>query len=69
MKVVSSGERSADLAVRLGYAGVEHDTVPDMLDALRACPTGRVEVLANYTAFRDLNKALQNTAKKEQQNG
>ncbi|AWT25248.1 UDP-N-acetylmuramoylalanine--D-glutamate ligase [Corynebacterium provencense] len=58
LKVVASGERSADLAVRLGYAGVEHVTVPDMLEAVRACPPGRVEVLANYTAFRDLNKAL-----------
>lgn len=61
LKVVASGERSADLAVRLGYAGVDHDTVPDMLDALRACPPGRVEVLANYTAFRDLKKALEKT--------
>ncbi|AGP31769.1 hypothetical protein A606_10650 [Corynebacterium terpenotabidum Y-11] len=59
LKVVAAGERSADLAVRLGYAGVEHDTVPGMLDALRACPPGRVEVLANYTAFRDLKKALE----------
>lgn len=59
LKVVASGERSADLAVRLGYAGVDHATVPTMLDALRACPTGRVEVLANYTAFRDLKKELQ----------
>jgi hypothetical protein len=32
--------------------------VPDALAALRACPRGRVEVLANYTAFRDLKKAL-----------
>lgn len=69
MEVVAAGERSADLAVRLGYAGVEHDTVPDMLDALRACPPGRVEVLANYTAFRDLNKALKSNVKKEQHHG
>ncbi|WP_414123191.1 MurT ligase domain-containing protein [Corynebacterium nuruki] len=58
IKVVAAGERSADLAVRIGYAGVEHETVPDALAALRACPRGRVEVLANYTAFRDLKKAL-----------
>jgi UDP-N-acetylmuramyl tripeptide synthase len=58
IKVVSAGERSADLAVRIGYAGVEHETVADTLDAIRACPPGRVEVLANYTAFRDLRKEL-----------
>lgn len=59
LKVVSAGERSSDLAVRLGYAGVEHETVPDAVAAVRACPPGRVEVLANYTAFRDLRKDLQ----------
>jgi hypothetical protein len=37
---------------------VEHDTVTDTVAAIRACPTGRVEVLANYTAFRDLRKDL-----------
>ncbi|MGO1949071.1 MAG: MurT ligase domain-containing protein [Mycobacteriaceae bacterium] len=59
LKVVAAGERSSDLAVRLGYAGVEHDTVEDTVAAIRACPPGRVEVLANYTAFRDLRKNLQ----------
>ncbi|MGP9722709.1 MurT ligase domain-containing protein [Corynebacterium sp. AOP40-9SA-29] len=59
LKVVAAGERSSDLAVRLGYAGVEHDTVADTVAAVRACPPGRVEVLANYTAFRDLRKDLQ----------
>ncbi|WP_145941452.1 MurT ligase domain-containing protein [Corynebacterium glyciniphilum] len=59
IKVVAAGERSADLAVRLGYAGVEHQTVADTVAAVRACPPGRVEVLANYTAFRDLRKDLQ----------
>jgi mur ligase middle domain protein len=29
-----------------------------MMDAILACPEGRVEVLANYTAFRDLKRAL-----------
>ena len=30
--------------------------------ALAACPEGRIEVLANYTAFRDLKKALSKEA-------
>ncbi|KXP00116.1 Mur ligase family protein [Tsukamurella pseudospumae] len=58
-KVVASGERGADLAVRLTYAGAEHTLLPDPLAAIASCPPGRVEVLANYTAFRDLNTALE----------
>lgn len=58
LKVVSAGERGTDLAVRLGYAGVEHTLVKDTVEAIRSCPPGRVEVLANYTAFRDLRRVL-----------
>lgn len=56
--VYASGERAADLSVRLSYAGVEHQLEPDPLTAIRRCPPGRVEVLANYTAFRDLGRAI-----------
>lgn len=56
--VVAAGERGADLAVRLGYASVVHDLVKDTVEAIRQCPPGRVEVLANYTAFRDLKRVL-----------
>ena len=45
-------------SVRLSYAGVEHQLEPDPLTAIRRCPPGRVEVLANYTAFRDLGRAI-----------
>ncbi len=50
--VVASGERAADLGVRLSYAGLEHQTVSDPLAALAALPEGAVDVVANYTAFR-----------------
>jgi lipid II isoglutaminyl synthase (glutamine-hydrolysing) len=56
--VVAAGERGTDLAVRLGYAGVEHTLVHDTVDAIAACPPGRVEVVANYTAFLQLQRAL-----------
>ncbi|KAB1502924.1 DUF1727 domain-containing protein [Corynebacterium sp. 320] len=56
--VVAAGERGTDLAVRLGYAGVEHNLVKDTVEAIRSCPAGRVEVLANYTAFRDLKRVV-----------
>ncbi|WLP92628.1 MurT ligase domain-containing protein [Gordonia sp. NB41Y] len=59
MQVVAAGERAADLSVRLLYAGAEHTTIPDPLKAIASCPPGRVEVLANYTAFRDLGVALE----------
>ena len=58
LHVVASGERGTDLAVRLTYAGISHELVPGLVDAIRACEPGRVEVLANYTAFRDLKKGL-----------
>lgn len=56
--VVAAGERATDLGVRLLYAGSPHTTVADPLKAIASCPPGRVEVLANYTAFRDLGRAL-----------
>lgn len=59
VQVVAAGERATDLAVRLTYAGVEHTLVPDPLRAIASCPAGHVEVLANYTAFRDLNRDLE----------
>lgn len=58
-KVIAAGERAADLSVRLLYAGAEHTVVDSTFDAIASCPPGRVEVLANYTAFRDLNVALE----------
>ena len=57
--VVAAGERGTDLAVRLTYAGVEHTLVHDVLEAIASCPPGHVEVLANYTAFLQLNRALE----------
>ena len=59
MPVIAAGERGTDLAVRLTYAEVEHQLKHDPLQAIRACPPGKVEVLANYTAFRDLHRALE----------
>jgi lipid II isoglutaminyl synthase (glutamine-hydrolysing) len=56
--VVAAGERGTDLAVRLGYAGVPHTLVHDTLAAITSCPPGRVEVVANYTAFLQLQRRL-----------
>ncbi len=56
--VVASGERAADLGVRLSYAGLKHQTVSDPLAALAALPAGEVDVVANYTAFQVLRRRL-----------
>ena len=56
--VVAAGERGTDLAVRLGYAGVQHTLVHDTIKAIASCPPGHVEVIANYTAFLQLNRRL-----------
>ncbi len=61
--VVATGERCLDLAVRLRYAEVPHETVPDAAAAVRRAglkaagdTTGRarVDFIGNYTAFADL---------------
>jgi lipid II isoglutaminyl synthase (glutamine-hydrolysing) len=57
--VVAAGERGTDLAVRLSYAGVKHTLVHDTVAAIASCPAGHVEVIANYTAFLQLNRALE----------
>jgi UDP-N-acetylmuramyl tripeptide synthase len=56
--VVAAGERGTDLAVRLEYAGVRHTLVHDTVAAIASCPPGRVEVVANYTAFLQFQRAL-----------
>jgi UDP-N-acetylmuramyl tripeptide synthase len=53
-RVIATGERSADLAVRLTYAGVEHTHVPDPYGAIDSVDPGTVELVANLSAFRDL---------------
>lgn len=58
LQVVASGERGADLAVRLTYADVDHSLEKSVLRAIESCPPGRVEVLANYTALLALDRAL-----------
>ncbi len=57
--VVAAGERGTDLAVRLTYAGVKHTLVHDTVRAIESCPPGHVEVIANYTAFLQLQRALE----------
>ena len=64
--MVAAGERGTDLAVRLGYAGVEHSLVHDTVAAIDSCPPGHIEVVANYTAFLQLQRAL---AKRHSEDG
>jgi hypothetical protein len=56
--VAVAGERAADFGVRLSYAEIPHHTHPDPLAALETLPTGDVDAVANYTAFRDLQQSL-----------
>jgi lipid II isoglutaminyl synthase (glutamine-hydrolysing) len=56
--VVAAGERGTDLAVRLGYAGAAHTLVHDTTAAIASCPPGHVDVVANYTAFLQLQRRL-----------
>ncbi len=58
-KIVVIGERSADMGVRLKLDGLEYvDAGRRVRDALDLLPPGRVDVLANYTAFQDARREL-----------
>ena len=50
-RVIATGPRSADLAVRLSYAEVEHEVIPVVADALKGPFDGTVDVLATYSVF------------------
>ena len=65
-KVYACGERGADLAVRLEYAGVHCELFPLPMEALRACTPGRVEILLNYTALRDFKRVLDSQREAEE---
>jgi UDP-N-acetylmuramyl tripeptide synthase len=54
-RVICTGPRALDLAVRLDYAGVEHQVVPDLVTALAGHPAP-VDVVATYTPFQRLLK-------------
>lgn len=54
------GDRKLDLAVRLEVAGLDFRVCQDLDDALSTAPDGRIEVIANYTAFQDLRRQIGN---------
>ena len=54
-RVIATGPRAQDLAVRLSYAGVDHSVIPDLSAALAGHPEP-VDVIATYTPFQRLLK-------------
>jgi UDP-N-acetylmuramyl tripeptide synthase len=56
--VLITGDRAYDLAVRLEVNEVPFRHVTTFADAVRAVPPGRLEVIANYTAFQDIRAEL-----------
>ncbi|MGH8997735.1 MAG: DUF1727 domain-containing protein, partial [Acidimicrobiales bacterium] len=62
--VVATGERSADLSVRLDYAEVPHERMSDPVEAVKLAARlsagerpGPIDFIGNYTAFHDLLRA------------
>jgi UDP-N-acetylmuramyl tripeptide synthase len=55
-RVAIAGERRADLAVRLIYAGVTFDEAGDVPGALALVGPGSVDIIANYTPFLEIAK-------------
>jgi UDP-N-acetylmuramyl tripeptide synthase len=56
--VVVTGDRRWDVAVRLEYAEVPHQVLPDPRSAVACLPPGDCVFVANYTAFRDAQDDL-----------
>jgi UDP-N-acetylmuramyl tripeptide synthase len=56
--VLISGERAFDLAVRLEVNDIAFTHVRTFPEAIAAVPAGRLEVIANYTAFQDIRAEL-----------
>ncbi|MFJ8146083.1 MurT ligase domain-containing protein [Streptomyces sp. NPDC096094] len=54
------GDRKLDLAVRLEVANQQFQVCEDLDQAVQLCPPGRIEVIANYTAFQDLRRRVGN---------
>jgi len=50
------GQRKLDLAVRLEVAGVHFQVVDTLAQAVASAPPGRIEAIANYTAFQQLRR-------------
>jgi lipid II isoglutaminyl synthase (glutamine-hydrolysing) len=59
-RVVATGERRLDLAVRLHYAEVEHTLEPGPVAAVQAAGARELDVVANYTAFHQFLAHLRN---------
>lgn len=57
-RVLITGDRAYDLAVRLQVNEVPFAHMPSFAEALAAVPSGRLEVIANYTAFQDIRTEL-----------
>jgi UDP-N-acetylmuramyl tripeptide synthase len=56
--VLITGDRAYDLAVRLEINNVAFRHVRTFAEAVSAVPPGRLEVIANYTAFQDIRAEL-----------
>jgi UDP-N-acetylmuramyl tripeptide synthase len=57
-QVLITGDRAYDLAVRLDVNDVPFEHVRTFGAAVAAVPIGRLEVIANYTAFQDIRAEL-----------
>ncbi|MFI6822637.1 MurT ligase domain-containing protein [Micromonospora sp. NPDC050187] len=57
-QVLITGDRAFDLAVRLDVNDVPFQHVRSFDEAIRSVPPGRLEVIANYTAFQDIRAEL-----------
>lgn len=60
-RIFVGGDRRLDMALRLDIAGVEFRLVPSLAEACRLA-SGRLDVVANYTAFLDIISGIRKRA-------
>ncbi|TMR08527.1 Mur ligase family protein, partial [Nonomuraea zeae] len=58
MAVLVTGARRLDVALRLDVAGVRCEVVSSLREACERAPYGRLDIVANYTAFLDALKEI-----------
>ncbi len=54
------GDRKLDMAVRLEVAGLDFRVCETLDEAVQSAPPGRIEIIANYTAFQDVRRRVGN---------
>lgn len=57
-KIYACGRRNYELSARLEYSGIPNILITDPMEAILQSPTGKVELVANYTSFHEVKHEI-----------